>query len=304
MVTQLTLRTHDLSAFFGAALGTIKAQSDAAFRRLIARFFNFYADKLFNPHWGEQIRLGPDAARTGAGHRQGLDQRSSRLDLAGLLRLAELATRIFVGSPFVGAFARCGGLSQPDALALVGSARRAGYHGVLARGGEVGAFLHGFESLWPPAVACAKRSGTRAPLGRCSLPTGRTKKVGLQFAKGRRRVGRNHRVGEDYGHQSGRDRGVRARRRGWRGPRYPGLARPPPMNSVAKAHAIDLAAAELRRIAPGAGSYVSESNYFNASWQDAFWGSNYPRLRESEGETRPRWPVLRAPRRRQRGMER
>ena len=39
VVTRLTLRTHDLPAFFGAAWGTIKAQSDDAFRRLIARFF-------------------------------------------------------------------------------------------------------------------------------------------------------------------------------------------------------------------------------------------------------------------------
>ena len=27
------------------------------------------------------------------------------------------------------------------------------------------------------------------------------------------------------------------------------------------------------------GAYVSESNYFEADWQRAFWGANYPRLR-------------------------
>ena len=53
------------------------------------------------------------------------------------------------------------------------------------------------------------------------------------------------------------------------------------------ARAIDLATAELRAIAPDAGSYVSESNYFNASWQDAFWGSNYPRLREVKAKYDP-----------------
>ena len=34
----------------------------------------------------------------------------------------------------------------------------------------------------------------------------------------------------------------------------------------------------LLKAAPGAGSYVSESNYFERDWQHAFWGSNYPRL--------------------------
>jgi hypothetical protein len=45
------------------------------------------------------------------------------------------------------------------------------------------------------------------------------------------------------------------------------------------ARAVDLAAAELRRIVPEAGSYVSESNYFNESWSRDFWGTNYPRLK-------------------------
>ena len=26
-------------------------------------------------------------------------------------------------------------------------------------------------------------------------------------------------------------------------------------------------------------SYVSEGNYFDSSWYESFWGSNYPRLR-------------------------
>jgi hypothetical protein len=45
------------------------------------------------------------------------------------------------------------------------------------------------------------------------------------------------------------------------------------------ARAIDLATAELRKIAPNAGSYVSESNFFNRNWQRDYWGKNYSRLR-------------------------
>ncbi len=40
-----------------------------------------------------------------------------------------------------------------------------------------------------------------------------------------------------------------------------------------------MAAAELVKIALNAGSYVSESNFFNRRWQEAYWGKNYPRLR-------------------------
>ena len=36
--------------------------------------------------------------------------------------------------------------------------------------------------------------------------------------------------------------------------------------------------AELRRLVPQPGSYVSESDYFEPEWQRAFWGANHERL--------------------------
>jgi len=36
--------------------------------------------------------------------------------------------------------------------------------------------------------------------------------------------------------------------------------------------------AELLKAAPNAGSYVSESDFFEKDWQRSYWGSNYPRL--------------------------
>src|SRR5262249_29636870 len=59
VVTQLTLRTHDLPEPFGGAKGTVRAHSDQAFRKLILRMIRFYRDNLLNPHWGEQLRIGP-----------------------------------------------------------------------------------------------------------------------------------------------------------------------------------------------------------------------------------------------------
>jgi hypothetical protein len=35
---------------------------------------------------------------------------------------------------------------------------------------------------------------------------------------------------------------------------------------------------ELRAVAPGAGSYVSESDFFEGAWQRSFWGDHYARL--------------------------
>src|SRR5277367_6383085 len=60
VVTRMTLRTHELPAFFGGVFLAIKAKSDDAHRRLIGRIVEFYAEALFNPHWGEQLIFGPD----------------------------------------------------------------------------------------------------------------------------------------------------------------------------------------------------------------------------------------------------
>ena len=45
-----------------------------------------------------------------------------------------------------------------------------------------------------------------------------------------------------------------------------------------RARNIHQAMDELLTVAPNAGSYVSESDYFLKQWQTAFWGDNYQRL--------------------------
>jgi len=44
---------------------------------------------------------------------------------------------------------------------------------------------------------------------------------------------------------------------------------------------------ELRKIAPNAGSCVSETNFFERSWQQSFWGPNYPKLRAVKAKYDP-----------------
>ena len=77
VVTRLTLRTHSLPEFFGGVFTTIKATSDAAFRRLIGQVVSFYSESLFNPHWGEQIVFRPGNILAIAMVFQGLDQQQA-----------------------------------------------------------------------------------------------------------------------------------------------------------------------------------------------------------------------------------
>src|SRR5262249_40615867 len=60
VVTRLTLATHPLPDTVGPMNLTLRARSDDAYRKLIARFVALYATSLCNRHWGEQIRLYQD----------------------------------------------------------------------------------------------------------------------------------------------------------------------------------------------------------------------------------------------------
>ena len=63
-------------------------------------------------------------------------------------------------------------------------------------------------------------------------------------------------------------------------PAYPGVAGHEPDAAAARtrAQAIARAMGELRKLVPNAGSYVSESDFFEPNWQESFWGTNYSRL--------------------------
>jgi FAD/FMN-containing dehydrogenase len=285
-VTRLTLRTHELPEFFGAAWGRIRCHSDDAFRRLLARFFDFYAASLLNPHWGEQVHVGSGNVLELSMVQQGLDQ--------------ERVSKVW--QPFFDWVAASPGeFSVSDGLHARATAARhwwdvdgnpsmikdpragaAPYHGWWQGDqDQVGAFLHGFDSLWLPATLLSEQARPR--LVEALFAASRHKKVELHFNKGlagapppaiaaARDTATNPDVTGAFALAIIAD-GERAS--------YPGMTRPPMDLGAAHhdAREIDAAAAELRKVAPAAGSYVSESNYFNARWQQDYWGSNYPRLR-------------------------
>ena len=77
IVTRVTLRTHDLPVSLGVVFAAIKAASDDAYRRLVGKAVEFYAQALFNPHWGEQLVFAPGGVLSISMLFQGLDQREA-----------------------------------------------------------------------------------------------------------------------------------------------------------------------------------------------------------------------------------
>jgi FAD/FMN-containing dehydrogenase len=293
-VTRLTLRTHELPPFLGAAAGRIKAQSDAAFARLIARFIGFYRDSLFNPHWGEQVVLGSDNTFEISMVSQGLDRAQAREVWRSFFDWVDASPEDFtLMAPLrAGAAAARGWWDVEGNPAMIPDTRedapknRGWWQGDEA---QVGAFVHGFDSLWLPASLL--QGDRQKELADALFAASRHKQVSLHINKGlagappdalaaARDTATNPAVVDAFALAIIADGGE---------PAYSGLARARVDLAAARddAQTIASAAAELRKIVPNPGSYVSESNYFNGSWQDEYWGANYSRLREIKAKFDP-----------------
>ena len=286
VVTRLTLRTHNLPEFFGSVSGTVKAQSDTAFTRLIARFIDFYHDRLFNPHWGEQVKLGPDNTLEISMVCQGLDNAQAGAAWQPFFDWVHASPEHFAVTERL----RCGvGMSRrwwavegnPSMIrdTRADAPKHYGWwHGDQA---QVGAFLHGFDSLWLPASLL--QANRRQQLASALFAASRHKHVQLHINKGLAGAPPEALAAsrETATNPAALDAFALAIIADGEAPAYPGFTRPPMDLAGARsdARAIELATAELRRIVPQAGSYVAESNFFNSSWQHEYWGENYSRLR-------------------------
>ena len=297
VVTKITLRTHPLPAFFGGVGGTIKAQTEASFRELIQRFFEFYRDKLFNPHWGEQIRLRPDNVLELSMACQGLDDAETKkiwqpffdwVKSVPALTATDTGAGARESRPYwdVEARKKRGNnamISDPRPGAPITHAYWSGDQG------QVGAFLHGYDSVWLPATLLQGAELQR--LCEALFAASRIKKVELHFNKGIAGAPAEAvaRTKDTATNPAVLDAFTLVIIADGERPSYPGLQRPAMDTTAARnnSHKIDLAIAELRKLAPDAGSYVSESNYFNASWRRAYWGGNYSKLRAIKAKYDP-----------------
>lgn len=299
VVTRLTLRVHELPENFGAVNLTIKANSPTAFRSLIGKVLAFYGESLMNPHWGEQIRFRTDNTVAVSMVFQGLTRRQARVVWQPFLDAVGAASDDF--SVDAGMFSVVSVSAQEfwsptlikRTLGFVASDDRPGapktnvfWPGDQRQAGQV---LHGYESGWLPAALL--QGDRREALADALFAASRHWPLSLHFNKGlagappeaitaARDTAMNPAALDAFALVIlGADEQ----------PAYPGIAGHEPNASQAhqRAQAIARAMGELRKLVPNPGAYVSESNYFQADWQQAFWGSNYARLRAAKSRYDP-----------------
>jgi FAD/FMN-containing dehydrogenase len=285
VVTRLTLRTHELAAEAGSCSGVLSATSDDDFRRLLGRFVDLVADKLISPHWGESVQITPSNRIEVNMAFQGLTGPEAKATWQPLIDWVASA-----GPDFSHDGPRA--LAEPmRAMWDFAADRRLPFvkfdprHGAPVHhawwsgdSDQVSMFIHGYDSLWLPASLLAPAERSRLADG--LFAASRHFDVGLHFNKGlagappeaiaaSRNAATNPAVLDAFALAIIATGGL---------PDYPGYPKPNLEAARRTSKRIDAATAALRPLAPAGGSYVSESNYFNADWRSAFWGANYPRL--------------------------
>jgi FAD/FMN-containing dehydrogenase len=293
VVTRLTLQTYALPRTFGGVGGLIGATTDAAFKSLIEKFFEFYAANLLNPHWGEQVKFSGDNTLELSMVVQDLDAAEAEATWRPFAAFVDAhAPELVIKRPIRSGVsdARHGWDREVHRNMIPDNRPGAASHHAWWDGDkdQVGVFLHGMESLWLSATLLEARQ--RPHLVEAVFKATRHKEVEFHFNKG----------------LAGAPQDVRAKARDTatnpkvidafalviiadgQAPAYPGIGHAPDIaKAKTDAAAIDAATAELAAIAPDGGSYVSESNFFNRDWQRAFWGDNYARLKAVKAKYDP-----------------
>lgn len=288
VVTRLTLRTHELPPTFGGVFGDITADSDAAFKALVARFIAFYRERLFNEHWGEQVSLREGRKLHLAMVFQGLDGAQAKAVWAPFLDWVRASGDYSFKEPTIMAVpARRfwdAAFWEKTAPAIMARDDREGApaHHAVWQGdrGQVGWYIHGYESSWLPAALLEE--GAQARLVDSLCAASQQWWVELHFNKGIAGAPPQAlaTTRDTATHPGVVDAFALAIIAGGGDPAYPGMpgANVDEQEARRRAAKIRRAMDPLRKVAPNAGTYVSESDFFQQRWQDTYWGPNYPKL--------------------------
>ena len=248
----------------------------------------FYHKTLFNPNWGESVSFQADNALMLNMAFQGLDQPQAEVAWKPFLDFVTGSPQdfVFVEAPKINAIParhywdpeyrkrvlpksvvadnRPG--ASPDNVSWAGNQI------------EVNIFIFGYESVWLPATLF----GQQDRLVDALFAGTRHYEIQLHFNKGLAGAPEDRIAAarDTAMNPAVLDAFALAIIAGGDPHAAPGFPDHEPNLAAGRKAAIAITAAadELRSIVPEAGAYVSESNFFDKSWQQSFWGPNYPRL--------------------------
>jgi FAD/FMN-containing dehydrogenase len=290
IVTRLTLRTHDLPAYFGTAQANISAASDAAYRALVDQTMSFYRESLMNPHWGERLVFRFRRQLVISMVCQGLDQAEAERTWRPFFEwVAARPTDYILSKPLVLAYPARFAWNADMLKSIPGVANTDDRPGApkdhffwAGDAEQVGQVLHDYQSTWlsRELLEPERRPALVDALVRCADTWG----VVLACNKGLAGAPADARAAtrDTATNPAVLDAFALAISAAQEPPAYPGVAGHEPDLAAGRrdARRVRTAMAPLMGLSAMPASYVSEADYFEADWQTAFWGEHYARLKQ------------------------
>jgi FAD/FMN-containing dehydrogenase len=289
VVTRLTLRTHPLPATIGGVIFSVQAGSDAAWAALVNRILSFYAEALFGPVWGEQIRFSPNRTLSINMLCHGLDDAGARAVWRPFLDwlAARPGDYAMQGEPMILAvpgrrFWDPSFLKSVPGVVLADDRPGAAPSDIFWTGnkGEAGQVIHAYQSAWLPQALLGdeRRAALAAALIAGSAAWPMTLHCNKGLAGGS--AAALARTAETATNPAVLDAFALLICAADAPPAWPGIPGHEPDLALGRreAAAVRRAMVPIRTLVPDAGAYCSEADYFDQDWQRRYWGSHYPAL--------------------------
>lgn len=288
VITKVTLRTHDLPTNFGLLVGTIKAKDDNAYKALIREIIQVYYSKLNNEHWGEQIRFSSDNTVTFGMTFVNLTIEQITTTFAPLVTWIGEHKKDYQMNlkPSIIPANKLWNLAYlkqaHPALFTLNQAQDAlpNQFWWTTNSAEVSSYWYTYQSWWLPIQLFDAQHA--AQLATAIYDASKLSAVNLHFNKGQagasaEAIQATKATSTNPEVMTAAALVIMAARTNTN---YLGVKGKEPDMTKAKVakENISRAMQYFMMLAPNAGTYVNEADYFMPQWQQVFWGTNYPKL--------------------------
>ncbi|QIW09853.1 FAD-binding protein [Francisella sp. LA112445] len=293
VVTKLTLRTHKLPEHFGLMSGEIVADNDKAYKSLIKKFLSFYYSDLNNKHWGEQFAFRPDDKLTIAMVTQNLTQKkaldvwesfkawvNAQPNLHYKIKYIDIPPKEIWNYDFWHK-------NYPNMVVKnTGPDARDGEFWWASNTGEVFAYWYTYQSWYLPESLFDSKN--LAKTADTFYKVSRLAPVSIQINKGLAGASKQaiELTKQTSMHPGVFDAGALAIMSYSSDKPQIGKSKMTP-EIKKKVDDIYKAMSMIQNLAPDAGTYANEADYFQKNWQKIFWGNNYPRLLDIKNKYDP-----------------
>ncbi|AXA34315.1 FAD-binding oxidoreductase [Francisella adeliensis] len=284
VVTKLTLRVHDLPKHLGLLTGEITADSNDAYKKLITKFLSFYSKNLTNPNWGEQFSLRKNNHLKIAIVTQDLTPKEVLTVWKPFIEWSKAQSDLHTNTKYIDIPPTkiwsydYWHKNYPDMVVKnTGPDARDGEYWWASNTGEVFSYWYTYQSWYLPKFLFDKKNidKTADSLYKAS----RLANMSISLNKGMsgaskdateltKQTSMNPEVFNANAlviMSSSSDEPVL-------GDTKISKEKKAEVDNIYKAMGI------IQSLAPNAGNYGNEADYFEKNWQDHFWGSNYNRL--------------------------